>query len=151
MRLPYSLVIQFGEEYRPCKLARHVVGVKRHSDMNSFMFAKSLNARLFEVIQTYSVGKPVLIFDSTRKGRCTRSCFTASERPPPGVFSTAELLVKQYIELESSRAKVPWTRPSRCALSHFALPATLIYSLLHVQGGRIVSGQASGRYDVRSL
>jgi ATP-dependent DNA helicase HFM1/MER3 len=63
-----SPCIQFGEEYRPCQLARHVVGVKRHSDMNSFMFARSLNAQLFEVIQTYSAGKPILIFDSTRKG-----------------------------------------------------------------------------------
>ncbi|TEB26532.1 P-loop containing nucleoside triphosphate hydrolase protein, partial [Coprinellus micaceus] len=92
-------VFQFGEEYRPCKLARHVVGVKRHPDMNSFMFARSLNAQLFEVIQTYSAGKPILIFDSTRKG----------------VFSTAELLLKQYTELESRRTKLPWTRPPRQA------------------------------------
>jgi ATP-dependent DNA helicase HFM1/MER3 len=72
VELDHLHCLQFGEEYRPCKLARHVVGVKRHPDMNSFMFARSLNAQLFEVIQTYSAGKPILIFDSTRKGEYHR-------------------------------------------------------------------------------
>ncbi|RXW22344.1 hypothetical protein EST38_g3524 [Candolleomyces aberdarensis] len=43
------------------------------------------------------VGKPILIFVSTRKG----------------VFSTAEVLAKAYKEGEGKRAKAPWSRPSR--------------------------------------
>ncbi|KAF6764008.1 Sec63 Brl domain-containing protein [Ephemerocybe angulata] len=94
-RITPAKVLEFGEEFRPCKLTRHVVGVPRNSNANSFMFAKSLNARLFEVIQTYSSGKPILIFDATRKG----------------VFDTAELLVKNYKEEEGGKNSLPWARP----------------------------------------
>lgn len=59
---------QFGEEYRPCKLTRHVIGVSRPTNGNDFQFAKSLDYKLFAALQKYSVGKPILVFCSSRKG-----------------------------------------------------------------------------------
>lgn len=60
--------IQFGEEYRPCKLARHVAAFNRRRENNDFQFTKLLDSKLFGIIQQYSSGKPILVFVSTRKG-----------------------------------------------------------------------------------
>ncbi|KAH6918431.1 Sec63 Brl domain-containing protein [Coprinopsis sp. MPI-PUGE-AT-0042] len=90
-------VLKFGEEFRPCKLARHVVPFNRKKDSNDFQFAKVLDSKLFGIIQQYSAGKPILVFVSTRKG----------------VFSTAELLMREYKECESKRLPVPWTHAAR--------------------------------------
>ncbi|KAM6500407.1 Sec63 Brl domain containing protein [Amanita muscaria] len=84
----------FGEEYRPCKLSRTVVGVPRPKGLNEFAFAKMLDGRLFSVLQSYSVGKPILIFCPTRNG----------------VFATAEQLKKDYFAAESKRQDLPWKR-----------------------------------------
>lgn len=89
-----SAVLQFGEEFRPCKLSRIVVGVPRPKGLNEFAFAKMLDGRLFSVLQSYSVGKPILIFCPTRNG----------------VFATAELLKKDYLAAESKRQDLPWKR-----------------------------------------
>lgn len=59
---------QFGEEYRPCRLARHVVGLARAKHSNSFVFEKTLDNELYSVIESFSAGKPILIFVATRKG-----------------------------------------------------------------------------------
>ncbi|KAF9075685.1 Sec63 Brl domain-containing protein [Rhodocollybia butyracea] len=90
-------VYQFGEEYRPCKLVRHVVGFPRPKGQNEFLFSKNLDYKLFPTLQTYSVGKPILVFVSSRKG----------------VFSTAEQLVKDYNDAVAKKQKLPWTRPGR--------------------------------------
>ncbi|KAF8911062.1 Sec63 Brl domain-containing protein [Gymnopilus junonius] len=90
-------VFEFGDEYRPCQLTRHVVGVHRRNGTNDFQFAKVLDCRLFSVLQQFSVGKPILVFCSTRKG----------------VIDTAEQLLKEYNETESKKSSLPWSRPPR--------------------------------------
>ncbi|KAL0581143.1 ATP-dependent DNA helicase MER3, partial [Marasmius crinis-equi] len=87
----------FGEDFRPCKLTRHVIGIHRKSGSNDFVFNKVLEIKLFGVLQTHSQGKPILIFVSTRKG----------------VLSTAEQLVKDYKAAEEARQSLPWTKPGR--------------------------------------
>ncbi|KAK1236425.1 ATP-dependent DNA helicase MER3, partial [Marasmius sp. AFHP31] len=90
-------VFEFGEDYRPCKLTRHVIGVPRQKGSNDFMFARTLDFKLYNVLQTYSEGKPILVFVSTRKG----------------VFGTAEQLQKEFKAAEEKRQKTPWTKPVR--------------------------------------
>ncbi|KAF8623461.1 hypothetical protein AX15_006245 [Amanita polypyramis BW_CC] len=63
--------------------------------MNDFAFVKTLNCKLFATLQTYSVGKPILIFCPSRNG----------------AFATAEQLKKDYLEAESKKQKMPWARP----------------------------------------
>ncbi|KAG5647300.1 hypothetical protein DXG03_000837 [Asterophora parasitica] len=62
-------VFVFGEEFRPCKLTRHVIGVHRQKGQNDFVFTKNLDYKLFGALQQYSVGKPILVFCSTRKDK----------------------------------------------------------------------------------
>ncbi|TFK30070.1 P-loop containing nucleoside triphosphate hydrolase protein [Coprinopsis marcescibilis] len=98
-----AITLKFGEEYRPCKLTRHVVGFGRRREQNTFQFVKILDAKLFGVIQKYSAGKPILVFVATRKG----------------VFATAEQLMKEYKECENKRLPVPWTHPSRIDVAFY--------------------------------
>ncbi|KAG6900409.1 hypothetical protein C0993_011102 [Termitomyces sp. T159_Od127] len=90
-------VFEFGEEFRPCKLTRFVIGVPRFKGQNDFAFSKSLDYKLFMALQQYSVGKPIMIFCSTRKG----------------VFATAEQLMKDYLEAEKGRQSLPWSHTKR--------------------------------------
>ncbi|KAJ3740516.1 hypothetical protein DFH05DRAFT_1509141 [Lentinula detonsa] len=90
-------VYEFGEDYRPCKLIRHVVSFPRSKGQSDFVFSKNLDYKLFQTLQTYSSGKPILIFVSTRKG----------------VFSAAEQLTKDYNEAAAKKQSLPWTRPGR--------------------------------------
>lgn len=61
-------IVQFGDDYRPCQLTRHVVGIPRRNSWNDFQFGKALDSKLFSVLQQFSMGKPILVFCSTRKG-----------------------------------------------------------------------------------
>ncbi|KAF9469215.1 hypothetical protein BDZ94DRAFT_1181827, partial [Collybia nuda] len=90
-------IFEFGEDYRPCRLSRIVIGVPRRKNQNDFAFNKTLDFKLFDALQQHSVGKPILIFCSTRKG----------------VFTTAEHLMKDYIEAEKSRQPLPWSHPPK--------------------------------------
>ncbi|PBK92990.1 P-loop containing nucleoside triphosphate hydrolase protein [Armillaria gallica] len=90
-------VFEFGEDFRPCKLKRVVVGVPRQRNQNDFQFSKILDYKLFSTLQTHSVGKPILVFCPTRKG----------------VFATAEHVLKDYIEAEKNKQSLPWTHSER--------------------------------------
>ncbi|KIK58337.1 hypothetical protein GYMLUDRAFT_246354 [Collybiopsis luxurians FD-317 M1] len=92
-----AAVYEFGEEFRPCKLIRHVVGFSRPKGQNDFVFSKTLDYKLFQTLQNYSTGKPILVFVSTRKG----------------VLATAEQLVKDYKDALAKKQALPWTRPAR--------------------------------------
>ena len=56
---------QFGEEFRPVRLQKHVCGYSTHG--NSFVMDKMLDAKLPEVIAKYSQRKPIMVFCFTRK------------------------------------------------------------------------------------
>ncbi|KAF5387524.1 hypothetical protein D9757_006603 [Collybiopsis confluens] len=108
-------VYEFGEDFRPCKLIRHVVGFPRPKGQNDFVFSKSLDYKLFQTLQNYSTGKPILVFVSTRKGRSVHAeqCHAEAESSDEGVFTTAEQLVKDHKEALTKKQALPWTRPAR--------------------------------------
>ncbi|VDB82695.1 unnamed protein product [Peniophora sp. CBMAI 1063] len=88
-------VFEFGDEFRPCKLERHVYPVARKREQNDFMFAKNLDKRLFQILQQHSANKPILVFVATRNG----------------VWATAEQLASDYEQAVTSKATLPWSRP----------------------------------------
>ncbi|KAG7448168.1 P-loop containing nucleoside triphosphate hydrolase protein [Guyanagaster necrorhizus] len=90
-------VFEFGEDFRPCKLKRVIVGVPRQRNQNDFQFSKILDYKLFSTLQTHSVGKPILVFCPTRKG----------------VFATAEHMLKDYLEAKKKKQSLPWTHSER--------------------------------------
>ncbi|KAK5149095.1 hypothetical protein LTR04_000090, partial [Oleoguttula sp. CCFEE 6159] len=55
---------RFGEEFRPVKLQKHVCGYQ--STSNDFVFGKTLDKKLSELIAKYSQRKPIMVFCSTR-------------------------------------------------------------------------------------
>ncbi|KAJ3358463.1 Sec63 [Kappamyces sp. JEL0680] len=67
-----ALVGKFGDDYRPVKLKKIVIGYPVNG--SQFQFADSLKYRLPELLRNYSEKKPSLIFCSTR-----RDCSSAAE------------------------------------------------------------------------
>ncbi|XP_073288785.1 DExH-box ATP-dependent RNA helicase DExH17 isoform X2 [Primulina huaijiensis] len=63
---PSQGIKRFGEEMRPVKLTTKVLGYTRAK--NDFLFEKSLQNYIFDLLKQYSGGKSALIFCSTRKG-----------------------------------------------------------------------------------
>ncbi|KAF2449648.1 ATP-dependent DNA helicase MER3 [Karstenula rhodostoma CBS 690.94] len=55
----------FGEEFRPVKLRKHVCGYQ--SSANDFAFEKTLDTKLPDVVRNFSGGKPIMVFCFTRK------------------------------------------------------------------------------------
>ncbi|KAH8099579.1 DEAD-domain-containing protein [Cristinia sonorae] len=92
-----AIVKEFGEEFRPCKLSRFVYGQPRKEGMNDFVFNRSLDYKLYGILQQHAVNKPVLIFCSTRKA----------------VVQTAEQLKKEYEAGLNGKKAVPWNKPRR--------------------------------------
>ncbi|KAK7476597.1 hypothetical protein BaRGS_00032143 [Batillaria attramentaria] len=74
-----AAVFKLGEEYRPVKLHRVVLGYPFPDGSSEFRFDISLTYKLRSIIDTYSQSKPTLVFCSSRKS----------------VQQTAETLVKQ--------------------------------------------------------
>lgn len=66
LKVPSHLICVFGEEYRPAKLNKVVLGFKPAN--NDFNFEKMLNFKLLDVIRNYSFGRGTLIFCQTQKG-----------------------------------------------------------------------------------
>lgn len=56
----------FGEEFRPVKIEKHVFGY--NNAKNEYLFEKYLNYRLADLIIKYSDNRPSLIFCQTQKG-----------------------------------------------------------------------------------
>ena len=56
---------KFGEEFRPVRLQKHVVGVSYRG--NDFGFESACDPRLPEIIAKYSHKKPIMVFCITRK------------------------------------------------------------------------------------
>lgn len=106
---------KFGEEYRPCKLTKHVYGTFRKKEQNDFMFTRVLDFKLYAILKQHSVNKPVLVFCATRKGTIILSSLrsTLSDSENAGVVATAEQLMKEYEEDAAHKQNVPWSRPTR--------------------------------------
>ncbi|PCH37704.1 nucleoside triphosphate hydrolase protein [Wolfiporia cocos MD-104 SS10] len=92
-----ATVMQFGEDYRPCKLSKFVYGIPKKRDHNDFQYQKTLDYRLYRILLQHSVNKPMLVFCSTRKG----------------VLSSAKQVMKEYEEASGKQQALPWTRPAR--------------------------------------
>ncbi|BFZ04370.1 hypothetical protein BsWGS_07409 [Bradybaena similaris] len=73
-----AAAFNLGEEFRPVKLDRIVLGYPFKEGSSDFRFDMYLSYRLRAIIETYSHGKPTLVFCSSRKS----------------VIQTAEVLVK---------------------------------------------------------
>ncbi|KLO07339.1 P-loop containing nucleoside triphosphate hydrolase protein [Schizopora paradoxa] len=86
-----AIVFEFGDEYRPCKLTRHVHGFPR-KQQNDFQFMRTLDFKLYDILLQHHTAKPMLVFCPTRKG----------------VVATAEQLLKNYDESVAIRKKTPW-------------------------------------------
>ena len=56
---------KFGEEFRPVKLQKHVVGISYKG--NDFGFESACDPRLPDIIAKYSNKKPIMVFCITRK------------------------------------------------------------------------------------
>ncbi|MCJ1314576.1 Sec63 [Agyrium rufum] len=83
----------FGEEFRPVKLQKHVFGLP--SRANDFAFDKACDSRLWELIAKHSSKKPIMIFCCTRNS----------------AQQTAELLASTWVE-KSSQDRF-WVAPSQ--------------------------------------
>ncbi|KAI0950168.1 hypothetical protein AcV7_008716 [Taiwanofungus camphoratus] len=92
-----ATIMQFGEDFRPCILSKFVYGIPRKRDHNDFAYQRTLDYRLYSILQRHSANKPVLVFCSTRKG----------------VMATAEQIMKEYEEATEKKQLLPWTRPPR--------------------------------------
>lgn len=59
----------FGDEYRPTRLSTYVIGFDGGGahGTNSFLFERSLDSRVGDVIAQYSASKPTLVFCASRK------------------------------------------------------------------------------------
>ncbi|KAL1801518.1 hypothetical protein ACET3X_001860 [Alternaria dauci] len=85
---------KFGEEFRPVKLQKFVRGYNFNSS-NEFAFEKVLDARIPEIIATYSRRKPMMIFCATRSS----------------TVNTAKLIAKWW-ESTPGRNRM-WEHPSK--------------------------------------
>lgn len=73
-----SKVVRVDETQRPVPLTRVVLPYSSR-DMSEFKFDLSLSYKIRSVIQSYSEGKPTLVFCSTRKGTQQAACVLAKD------------------------------------------------------------------------
>jgi ATP-dependent DNA helicase HFM1/MER3 len=85
---------KFGEEFRPVKLRKHVKGYPCNTS-NEFGFEKLLDAKIPEIIATYSQRKPMMVFCATRNS----------------TVNTAKLIANWWIS-SSSRDRM-WGPPTK--------------------------------------
>ncbi|QRV87986.1 DEAD/DEAH box helicase [Ceratobasidium sp. AG-Ba] len=90
-----TAMFKFGDDFRPCKLKRHVYGFPRPQGHNDFQFMKALDYKLLPIIQEHSAKKPVLVFCPTRKS----------------VMTTASYLTEVCQKLVNTKQGLPWDIP----------------------------------------
>ncbi|KAI6045611.1 hypothetical protein EDC04DRAFT_2888628 [Pisolithus marmoratus] len=91
---------KFGEDFRPCKLSKVVYGIPRPKGQNDFVYARTLDRRLFSLLQQHCQNKPILVFCPTRKG----------------TVATAKQLAMDYEAALKARQPLPWSPPTRIDL-----------------------------------
>ncbi|KAH9950191.1 P-loop containing nucleoside triphosphate hydrolase protein [Amylocystis lapponica] len=89
-----ATVMQFGDEFRPCKLSKFVYGIPKKKDQNDFVYQRTLDYRIYGIVQQHSLNKPMLVFCATRKG----------------VMATAEQLYKEYGDATEKKQTLPWSQ-----------------------------------------
>ena len=67
---------KFGEEFRPVRLQKHVVGISYKG--NDFGFESACDPRLPDIISKYSHKKPIMVFCITRKSAVTTAKLLAN-------------------------------------------------------------------------
>ncbi|KAI6127699.1 hypothetical protein EV401DRAFT_1854086 [Pisolithus croceorrhizus] len=92
-----ATIFQFGEEFRSCKLSKVVHGIPKPKGQNDFVYARTLDRRLFSLLQQHSQNKPILVFCPTRKG----------------TVATAKQLAMDYEAALKARQPLPWSPPTR--------------------------------------
>ncbi|CCH43602.1 hypothetical protein BN7_3155 [Wickerhamomyces ciferrii] len=70
-----AVTLVFGDDYRPVKLEKVVLGYKQ--TMNDFAFDTFLNPKLADVIREHSNSKPVLVFCPTRNSTVSTAKYLA--------------------------------------------------------------------------
>ena len=119
--------IQFGEEYRPCRLTRFVYPVSKPQGSNDWVFASILDSKLFPILQQHSVNKPILVFCPTRKGEvlpirfAVDEWFSCADLVSIGCVQTAQLLAKEYDKAVKSKGSLPWSQPTRYGVDKLIL------------------------------
>ncbi|KIK31009.1 hypothetical protein PISMIDRAFT_5571, partial [Pisolithus microcarpus 441] len=101
-----ATIFQFGEDFRPCRLSKVVYGIPKPKGQNDFVYARTLDRRLFSLLQQHSQNKPILVFCPTRKGASTVG----------GTVATAKQLATDYEVALKARQPLPWSPPTRIDL-----------------------------------
>lgn len=91
-----ATIFQFGEDFRPCRLSKVVYGIPKPKGQNDFVYARTLDRRLFSLLQQHSQNKPILVFCPTRKG----------------TVATAKQLATDYEVALKARQPLPWSPPT---------------------------------------
>jgi len=116
LQVSKNCVKTFGEEYRSIPIEKHVLG---YPDLrNEFLFERSLNPKLPEIIQEFSSGKQTLIFCQTQ-----RSSIEACEQL---VIEMSQDPIQS--DLQSMKLKEASTRLADPALRQFILKGIAFYS-----------------------
>ena len=100
----------FGNEFRPIPLQTHVLSYPLNGK-NTFMFEKTLNAKVADVVNNYSNGNQTLVFTSTKNGAEELASLLLSSNQLNIVIPTCngptEYAIKQDINsIENSKLKM---------------------------------------------
>ncbi len=100
----------FGNEFRPIPLQTHVISYPLNGK-NTFMFEKTLNAKVVDVVNKYSNGNQTLVFASTKNGAEELASFLLSSNQVNFVIPTCngptEYAIKQDINsIENNKLKM---------------------------------------------
>ena len=105
----------FGEEFRPVKIERIVLGYQRGKNQNEYMFEKYLDYRISNLIQNYSEGKSSLIFCQTQKGTINCAKQLVSDFNLGKLTSISSLMTKEdKRNLETLSYKISNKNLSQC-------------------------------------
>ena len=86
----HCVFFKFGEEVRPVKLKRVVLGFTMYEGQNEFRFEMNLSYKLEKVIADYSEGMPSLVFCNSRKS----------------TMNTCTVLAKQFKKIAQGQRRV---------------------------------------------
>ncbi|TKA75857.1 hypothetical protein B0A49_03310 [Cryomyces minteri] len=124
---------RFGEEFRPVKLQKHVCGYQ--STSNDFVFDKTLDKKLPELIAKYSQRKPIMIFCSTRTSCVSTAKLLANWWATKGPSDRYWEAPRMHIQVNDVELRN--TIPSGVAFHHAGIDGSdrAIIEKAYLQGG----------------